>query len=90
MYVRFARTKANLYYAYLHPDDGEDKCYLTTVKDRKAMFSEADCCRVEVVQNLQSRFGHPSDVDLANAIEYNVLGSCNFNRRDMRIAYKIF
>lgn len=89
-YIRFARTKAKLYCAYLHPNDGEDKCYLTTVKDRKAMFSEADCRRAEAVRNLESRLGHPLDVDLANAMEYNVLGPCDFNRRDIRIAYKIF
>ena len=89
-YIRFARTKANLYCAYLHPDDGEDKCYLSTVKDRKALFTEADCKRAEAVRNLQSRLGFPSDVDLTNAMEYNVLGPCNFNRRDIRIAEKIF
>ena len=89
-YIRFAKAKANLCCAYLHPDDGENKCYLATVKDRKVMFSEADRRRAEAVQNLQSRLGHPSDVDLANAMEYNVLGPCNFNRRDIRIAHKIF
>ena len=88
-YVRFARTKANLYCAYLHPDDREDKYYLLTVKDRKAMFSEADCRRAEAVRKLQSRLGHPSDVDLANTMEYNVLSPCDFNRRDIRIAHKI-
>ena len=71
-------------------DDGIDKCYLTTMKDRKAMFSEADCSYAKAVRNLQSRLGHPLDVDLANAMKYNVLGPCDFNKRDMRIAYKIF
>ena len=89
-YIRFVRTRANLYCAYLHPDEGEDKCYLATVKDRKAMFSEADYRRAEAVQNLQLRLGHPSNVDLVNVMEYNVLGPCNLNRRDIRIAHKIF
>lgn len=33
---------------------------------------------------------HPSDIDLANAIECNVLGTADFNRRDVRIANKTY
>lgn len=89
-YIRVARTKKYLYCAYLHPDDREDKCYLLTVKDMKVMFSEVDCRRVEAIQNLQLKLEHPSDVDLVNTMEYNVLSLCDFNRRDIRIAHKIF
>jgi hypothetical protein len=32
----------------------------------------------------------PSDIDLANAVEHNVIGSNPFTRRDIRIAKKIF
>ena len=36
------------------------------------------------------RLGFLSDIDLANAMEYNVLGAYDFNRKDIRIAQKIF
>ena len=42
------------------------------------------------MRELQERLGFPSDVTLANAIEYNVLGTCQYIRRDIRIANKIF
>ena len=54
------------------------------------MFTKADYKRAKAVQNLQSRLGFPSTIDLANVMEYNVLGACDFNRRDIRMAEKIF
>ena len=42
------------------------------------------------MRSLQRRIGFPpSDNDLANAIDYNVVGNCQFNQRDIRIANKI-
>jgi hypothetical protein len=32
----------------------------------------------------------PSDIDLANAVEHNLIGNNPFTRRDIRIAKKIF
>ena len=54
------------------------------------MFSELDCKRAKAVRELQEKLGFPSYVDLARAIEYNVLGTYQFNRRDIRITNKIF
>ena len=90
-YLRFGRLKHNLYGVYLGDGRPEEMCYaFSTVDGKKALFSQLDCKRAEAVRNLQERLGYPSDVDLANAIEYNVLGTCEFNRRDIRIANKIF
>lgn len=38
---------------------------------------------------LQEYLGFPSDIDLANAIDYNILSTCQFNRREIKIMYKI-
>ena len=54
------------------------------------MQSQLDCKQAEAIRDLQERLRSPSDVDLANAIKYNVLGTCQFSWRDIRIANKIF
>ena len=51
-----------------------------------AMFSKMGVKRAEAVRNLQERLGFPSDTTLAKAIAYDVLGTFQFNRRDIRIA----
>lgn len=90
-YLRFGSESGNLYGAYLGGKGTQGACYgFTTVKGQKALFSELDCRRAEAVRNLQEHLGYPSDKDFANAIDYNMLGTCEFNRRDIRIARKIF
>jgi hypothetical protein len=61
-----------------------------TVKDESALFSAIDCRRVAKVRELQEVLACPSDIDLANAVEHNVIGNNPFTRRDIRIAKKIF
>ena len=78
-YLRFSKTKTGLYKMELHLDKDKKGCFFATVKGMKAMFSELDCKRAEAVRELQERLGYPSDVDLARAIEYNVLSTCQFN-----------
>ena len=55
-------------------DKDKKGCFFATVKGMKAMISKLDYKRTEAIRELQERLGYPSDVDLARAIEYNVLG----------------
>ena len=90
-YLRFGRVKHNLYGVHLGQGNPTNKCYMfSTVQGQKSLFSDLDCKRAGAVRDLQERLGFPSDVDFANAIEYNVLGTCEYNRQDIRIANKIF
>jgi hypothetical protein len=61
-----------------------------TVKGESAHFSAIDCRRAVKVRELQEVLACPNDVDLANAVEHNVIGNNPFTRRDIRIAKKIF
>ena len=61
-----------------------------TVDNNKKEYSTLECKRVEKVQDLQHLLGCPSDLDLAHAIEHNVIGNNNYSRKDVRIATKIF
>ena len=50
--------------------------------------SELDRKRAIALRSLQKKIEFPSDNDLANAIDYNVIGKCQFNRRDICIVNK--
>lgn len=45
--------------------------------------------RAMAVQSLQEQLGFPSDVDLSNTIDYNILRTCQFNCRDIKITNKM-
>jgi hypothetical protein len=60
------------------------------VKGESAHFSAIDCRRAVKVRDLQEVLAYPSGIDLANAVEHNVIGNNPFTRRDIRIAKKIF
>ena len=45
-----------------------------------------DRTRAKAVREMQEVLASPSDYDLANAIENNVVGATPFTRRDVRIA----
>jgi hypothetical protein len=61
-----------------------------TVKGESAHFSAIDCRRAARVRELQEALACPSDFDLANAIEHNVIGNNPFTRRCVCVAKKIF
>ena len=82
-YLRFGKTKMGLYKMELYSNEDNKGCFFATVKGMKAMFSELDCKRAEAVRELQERLGYLSDMDLARAIEYNVLSTYQFNRQDI-------
>ena len=53
-------------------------------------MSQLDYNRAEKVRDLQQILMCPSDEDLSNAIENNVIGNNNFTRRDILNANKLF
>jgi hypothetical protein len=90
-YVRFGRTPNGMYCIdIISDDDAHIVLAHQTVKGESAHFSDIDCRRATKVRDLQEALACPSDVDLANAIEHNVIGNNPFTRRDVRIAKKIF
>jgi hypothetical protein len=90
-YVRFARTPNGMYCININAN-GDDHVVLAhqTVKGESSYFLAIDCRRAAKVRDLQEVLACPSDGDLANAIENNVIGNNPFTRRDVRIAKKIF
>ena len=75
-YIVFNKTKNNLYCLSVYDGDEYDCCYITTVAGTEIEFSELDQRRAEAVRYLQKRIGFPSDNDLANDIDYNVIDNC--------------
>jgi hypothetical protein len=90
-YVRFAKTPNDMYCINITTDD-DDHVVMAhqTVKGESAHFSAIDCRRAAKVRELQEVLACPSDIDLANAVEHNVIGNNPFTRRDICIAKKIF
>jgi hypothetical protein len=90
-YIRFSRTPNGMYCIDINTDD-DDHIVMAhqTVKGESAHFSAIDCRRASKVRELQEILACPSDADLANAVEHNVIGNNPFTRRDIRIAKKIF
>ena len=90
-YVRFSRTSNGMYCIDINSDEGDSVVLAhQTVKGESAHFSAIDCRRAAKVREIQEALACPSDIDLANAIEHNVIGNNPFTRRDVRIAKKIF
>jgi hypothetical protein len=90
-YIRFARTNNGMYCIDIGADDNDTMVMAhQTVKGESAKFSALDCRRAEKIRDLQEVLACPSDFDLANAVEHNVIGNNPFTRRDVRIAKQIF
>jgi hypothetical protein len=90
-YIRFSRTPNGMYCIDINKDK-DDHVVMAhqTVKGESAHFSAIDCRRAAKVWELQEVLACPSDIDLANAVEHNVIGNNPFTRRDIRITKKIF
>jgi hypothetical protein len=90
-YIRFSRTPNGIYCIDINTDE-DDHVVMAhqTVKGKSAHFSAIDCRRAAKVHDLQEVLACPSDVDLANAVEHNMIGNNPFTRRDICIAKKIF
>ena len=62
----------------------------TTVQSTQSKYSDIDYRRAVKIWELQEALACPSDIDLAHAIDHNVIGNTPFTRRDVRIAKAIF
>ena len=89
-YIRFARTTNGMYCIDIKYEDDHMVLAHQTVKGESAHFSAIDCRRAAKIRDLQEVLAFPSDADLANAVEHNVIGNNPFTRRDVRVAKKIF
>jgi hypothetical protein len=90
-YIRFSRTPNGMYCIGVNVDEDDNVIMAhQTVKGESAHFSGIDCRRALKIRELQEVLACPSDIDLANAVENNVIGNNPFTRRDVRIAKKIF
>jgi hypothetical protein len=90
-YIQFAKTPNGMYCIDVATDDNNHIVMAhQTVKEESAHFSAIDCRRAAKVRDLQETLACPSDFDLANAIEHNIIGNNPSTRRDIRIAKKIF
>jgi hypothetical protein len=85
-YIRLSQTSNGMYCIDINTDE-DDHVVMAhqTVKGESAHFSAIDCRRTAKVCDLQEVLACPSDVDLANAVEHNVIGNNPFTRRDIRI-----
>ena len=58
----------------------------STVEEESSKFSQIDQSRAKAVWEMQQILASPSDYDMANAIENNVVRATPFTRRDVRNA----
>ena len=66
--------KRNIYSTYIGETTENEHYYFTTVKGMEMLYSALDQKRTIVVLCLQESLGFPIDIDLANDIDYNILG----------------
>ena len=89
-YICFQQTKRNIYCMHIGDATETEHCYFTTVKGMEMQYSPLDRKRAIAVQSLKEHLLFPSNIDLANTIDYNILGTYQFNQRDIQIANKIY
>jgi hypothetical protein len=89
-YVKFVPSNNGMYCLDIGSNDDPHVMAIQTIKDEQSKFSNIDCTRAEGVQKLQEVLACPSDYDLANTVEHNILGNTPFTRRDVRIAKQIY
>ena len=86
-YMKYTRCPRTNLYTYVVGEEKENKVLLhATVEDNEERFSTIDQTRAKAVREMQEVLASPSNYDLANAIENNVVGSTPFTRRDVQIA----
>ena len=86
-YMKYTRCpRMNLYMYVVEEEKENDVMIHVTVEGNSEKLSQIDQTRVKAVREMQEVLTSPSDYDLANAIENNVVGSTPFTRRDVRIA----
>ena len=90
-YIKFIPSSNGMYCLDIGAEGEQAQVMaVQTVEDEKAKYSRIDCTRAEAIRKLQQVLACPSDVDLANAVEHNIIGPSPFTRRDVHIAKKIY
>ena len=80
----------NIHSMYIGETADTEHCYFTTVKEMEIQYLALNRKCAVRVWCIQERQGFSSDIGLANAINYNIFGTCHFNRRDIQIVKKIY
>jgi hypothetical protein len=83
-YIKFIPSINGMYCLNIRSDDNNEPQVMAiqTVKDEQSRFSNIDCTWAEAIHKLQEVLACPSDFDLANAVEHNIIGNNPFTRRD--------
>jgi hypothetical protein len=89
-FIKFVPSSNGMYCLEVGPNDGHHIMAIQKVLDEQSKFSNINCTRAEAVRKLQEVMACPSDYDLANAVEHNIIGNTPFTRRDVRIAIQIY
>jgi hypothetical protein len=90
LYVKFVPSNNGMYCLDIGSNNDPHVIAIQTIKDEQSKFSNIDCTQAEGVQKLQEVLACPSDYDLANAVEHNIIGNTPFTRRDVRIAKQVY
>ena len=86
-YMKYVRCPRTNLYTYVIEEGKENNVLLhSTVEEESNKFSQIDQTRAKLLQGMQQVLVLPSNYDLANKIENNVVGATPFTRRDVRIA----
>ena len=86
-YMKYTRCITSNMYTYVVRFDEESKILLhLTVEGERNKFSYIHQTCTRAVCELQEVLASPSDFDLTNTIENNIIGSTPFTRRDAEIA----
>lgn len=82
---------SNLYRLYIEEAEQEGAILsVVTIEGKEKEYSSLDCTRARKLRDLQHVLVCPSDNDLSNAIENNVIGHNSFGQNDIKIANNIF
>ena len=89
-YVRFGKCEiTNLYCLKVGEPQAVALAHVT-VEGQSAKYSNIDTNRALAARNLQEILASPSNCDLANAVDNNVIGRNGFTRRDIKLANEIY
>ena len=81
-YMKYTQCPRTNLYTYVIEEGKENNVLLhSTVEEESNKFSQIDQTRVKAVREMQQVLESPSNYDMANAIENNVVGATPFARR---------
>jgi hypothetical protein len=77
-YVKFVPSNNGMYCLDIGSNNDPHVMAIQTIKDVQSKSYNIDCTRAEGVRKLQEVLACPSDYDLANAVEHNIIGNTPF------------